>query len=640
MATRKALRHVLFNDNIHRGARRTLRKSDVGKAKELAERMGRQIIDSQLGDPTRHGLTTFPGLSSIHTDVSMGVEIRNAITDVTQEEEWVVTEKKLRAILDSGNPIEELCGFLKDSAGPRGQRLGAKVQILGEDEIVSIIHGFLEDPLGPTATSYHDSSGYVGLRKILAERSRCDVGEGLVAEDIFIGCGVSGVVRALYKTVLKPIETASHEKIDDLVTTITGGLKDIARKVGGIARKLGIDGLIDIRNWQSWKKVERKLADIREIVDERPEIIVPEACYPLYFAESTFAGAKIVDVRLRKEDGQLDLEELEKKITENTRVINLITVGNPIGIGMKKDVFVEALKIINRAGKDYGQPIFVVCDTIYEPFRMDREERIEPVRLHAQLYEEEGMDHVVVVDVSSISKMAAVPGGRVGWAKVSWLGETYREERDLFLKEYMVNVQNPLLTPSAATWQMATAEFFLRLDKEAGLREEYEEFKIARREECNRRVWGFIEGLEEINRKIMDEFNVSVPPIAFHPGYYVNGKMDRMRFNNFYVVFGFNGVYSPRDSEYSSARRIADFAGWNGEPGGGYAVPLFTPGSNFPFLVDDGDKQDYMRAVALFSDERREKVLQTIEAYARLIVGAWCRRNPEQRQEALNDNVG
>ncbi len=617
MTARKALRHVLFNDNIKRGASRTLRKTDVGRAKELAEQMGREIIDSQLGDPTRHGLTTYHHLSDMHTEVCISNEIRDAITDVTQHEKWAVTEKSLRALLEAEDPAERMCGFLDEQAGPRGEKLGSKVRLIGTERLVSTIERFLEDPLGPTATSYHDSSGYRGLREVLAKRSGCDVGDGITAENVFIGCGVSGVVRALFKTVLKPIETASHEKIGDLVTTITGTFKEITAK-------LGEDG----KSWLPWKKLQRKVADILEIVDERPEIIVPEACYPLYFAESTFAGAKIVDVRLRKEDGQLDLEELEKRITENTRVINLITVGNPIGIGMKKDAFVEALRLINRAAKDYSRLVFVVCDTIYEPFRMDRENRIEPVRLHAQLHEEEGMDHVVVVDVSSISKMAAVPGGRIGWAKVSWLGDTYREERDLFLKEYMVNVQNPLLTPSAADWQMATAEFFLRLDTDPEFREEYEKFKDDRRAECNRRVWKFIEGLEQINRKIMDEFGVSEPPLVFHPGYYVNGKMDRMRFNNFYAVFGFNKMYSPRDSEYSAARRIADFAAWNGEPGGGYAVPLFTPGSNFPFLVDDGDEQDYMRAVALFSDERREKVLLTIEAYSRLIVGARCRANP------------
>jgi aspartate/methionine/tyrosine aminotransferase len=640
MTTRKAVGHELFNDNIERGADKTLRRSDVKRGQQLGEWMGREMIDSQLGDPTRHGLTTYHVLNSIHTDVSMEGEIRSAITDIAQGMEEAEARKSLEAILEGEGRIQGLRSFMNEHLGSRGERLSDLAQIIGEERVTSAIQGFLDDPLGPSATSYHDSSGYIKLREILAKRPELGPGQEITADCVFIGCGVSGVVRAFYKTVLKPIETASHEKIDDLLTTVTGALKEIARKIGEIAGRLGIESLVDIRGWQQWKKAERKLADIREIVDDRPEIIVPEGCYPLYFAESAFAGAKITDVRLRKEDGQLDLEELEKKITENTRVINLITVGNPIGTGMKKDVFVEALKIINRAGKDYGKPIFVVCDTIYEPFRMDREERIEPVKLHAQLHAEEGMDHVVVVDVSSISKMAAVPGGRVGWAKVSWLGKTYEEERGQFLGEYMVNVQNPLLTPSAACWQMATEEFFVRLETDPELRKEYEEFKGGRRAECNRRVWGFIEGLEDVNKRIIEEFGVAVPPVVFHPGYYVKGKMDRTRFNNFYLVFGFNEVYSPRDSGYSAARRIADFAGWNGEPGGGYAVPLFTPGSNFPFLVDNGTNQDYMRAVALFSDERREKVLLTIEAYARLIAGAWCRRNPGQRQDASDGNPG
>lgn len=613
--SRKALRHVLFNDNIRRGGANTLRKSDVGKAEQLARGFGREIIDSQLGDPTRHGLTTYHRLNRIHTEICMGNEIRSAITDATQGEEWAKTREELGEVLKADDRVEAACGYLSAKMEARAADLSAKARLIGAERLSSIIGGFLADPLGATETSYHNSSGHAGLRRILAKRSGLGEGEGIDEGCVFIGCGVSGVVRALYKTLLKPMESASHEQIAELVNTITGTFRDVAGS-------LGEDG----RNSHPWRKLQRKVADILEIVDERPEIIVPDACYPLYFAESTFAGARIVNIRMRREDGQMDLEELERGINGNTRAINLITVGNPIGIGMRKDVFMEALRIANRAGKDYGQPIFVVCDTIYEPFRVDRSERIEPLRLHRDLHREGGMDHVVVIDVSSISKMAAVPGGRIGWAKVSWLGDAFREERDLFLNEYMVNVQNPMLTPSAADWQAAAAEFFERLETDAELRADYEAFKAGRREECRRRTCGFIEGLMAINDSVVKEFGVAEAPIVFHPAYRINGRMREGGLDNWYVVFGFNKTYAPRDAECSGARRLAEFAAWSGEPGGGYAVPIFTPGSNFPFLVDAEDGQDYMRAVALFSDERRWKVLRTIEAYAQLITEAWSRR--------------
>ncbi|NYZ73817.1 aminotransferase class I/II-fold pyridoxal phosphate-dependent enzyme [Candidatus Micrarchaeota archaeon] len=609
----------LFNENIGKGGKHTLRRTDVKWAENLAREFGRRIIDSQLGDPTMHGLPTYGRLNSIHTKVCIANEIRSAITETTQGQKWADTKTLLEGLLGDPDPVEATCRFLTENVatekkGTGGEGLAAKARIIGEKRLVPLLQEYCKNPLAPTETSYHNSSGNLRLRKILAKRSGLKDVEGIDENCVFIGRGVSGIVEALYKTILKPMESGSQERILGLGEEIKQIYPEIEDMLG------------ERKKETIWKTLKRRIADILQLTSERPEVIVPDACYPLYVAEGTFAGAKLVNVKMHREDGQLDLVELEKKITRHTRAVNLITVGNPIGVGMKREVFQDALRIINEKAKDFGRPIFVVCDTIYEPYRENRNERIEPLEVHRRMHDKKDMSHIVVIDVSSMSKMAAIPGQRVGWAKVSWLGDTFAEERTRFL-DYMVSVLNPQLTSTAMDWQIAVAELFERLESDTELKADYERFKAARAAECRRRTRGFIEDLMEINRSVIEEFGVADAPIVFHPSYRLNGSAKAASLDNWYVVFGFNERYVPRDLECSGARRLAEFAAWSGELGAGYAVPVFTPGSNFPFLVDEKDTQDYMRAVALFSDEKREDVKRTITAFSRLIVEAYKMRS-------------
>ena len=69
-------------------------------------------------------------------------------------------------------------------------------------------------------------------------------------------------------------------------------------------------------------------------------------------------------------------------------------------------------------------------------------------------------------------------------------------------------------------------------------------------------------------------------------------------------------------TELSQARRLADFA--IDTPGLG--IPLLTPGDAFLAQEFVGKGQEYIRAVALLSDDKREAVLGSIREFAEMAI--------------------
>ncbi|RLI23989.1 MAG: alanine aminotransferase, partial [Candidatus Hecatellales archaeon] len=68
------------------------------------------------------------------------------------------------------------------------------------------------------------------------------------------------------------------------------------------------------------------------MLEEGDEVLVPGPGYPPYTSLAKFFGAKPVPYRTVEEEGwQPDLEDLQAKITDKTRMIILINPNNPTG---------------------------------------------------------------------------------------------------------------------------------------------------------------------------------------------------------------------------------------------------------------------------------------------------------------------
>ncbi len=161
-------------------------------------------------------------------------------------------------------------------------------------------------------------------------------------------------------------------------------------------------------------------------------VVIPTWTYVSHLAEAALSQA---DVRLCdiNREGQVNISHVRNIIDENTRAVIFATVGNPLSTAMKPEVFDGILQVVGAKIKEYGHPIVVIADVIYEHFRRDRDAVIDPIQRALRL----GLE-VPVIEVSSFSKMMAIPGHRVGFFRMLWGPEwgssSFRDERGDFVK--------------------------------------------------------------------------------------------------------------------------------------------------------------------------------------------------------------
>lgn len=141
-------------------------------------------------------------------------------------------------------------------------------------------------------------------------------------------------------------------------------------------------------------------------VDEGNEILVPAPDYPLWTGAVTLSGGTPVHYRCDESNGwNPDLEDIESKITENTRAIVLINPNNPTGAVYSREVVRGIVDIARR------HQLAVMSDEIYEKIIFD-----DAVHHHAAEFTG---DDVLCLTFSGLSKAYRVCGYRAGWVMIS-----------------------------------------------------------------------------------------------------------------------------------------------------------------------------------------------------------------------------
>src|SRR5947207_13112370 len=99
---------------------------------------------------------------------------------------------------------------------------------------------------------------------------------------------------------------------------------------------------------------------ILALVDEGDEVIYPNPGFPIYESMINYVGGRGVPIRLHEErDFRLDVNELEKLITDRTKLIIMNSPHNPTGgVLNKRDIAQIAQAIGDRN-------IFILSDEIY-----------------------------------------------------------------------------------------------------------------------------------------------------------------------------------------------------------------------------------------------------------------------------------
>ena len=135
------------------------------------------------------------------------------------------------------------------------------------------------------------------------------------------------------------------------------------------------------------------------ILNPGEEVIVPTPAFPLYETIATTAGAKVVELDLKKTNFQITKEALESVITPKTKAIVLNSPNNPSGAVYSE----ESLAAVKAAV--LGKPIYVICDNVYQQLSM---EKLPDLSL-----DEELKDQILLCQ--SFSKPYAMTGWRVGY---------------------------------------------------------------------------------------------------------------------------------------------------------------------------------------------------------------------------------
>jgi aspartate aminotransferase len=140
---------------------------------------------------------------------------------------------------------------------------------------------------------------------------------------------------------------------------------------------------------------------ILALVNEGDEVIYPNPGFPIYESMINYVGGRAVPIRLREDrDFRLDVNELEKLVTDRTRLIIINSPHNPTGgVLNKRDIEQIAHAIGDRN-------IFVLSDEIYSRLIFDG--------THHSIMSEPGFKERTIL-LDGFSKSYAMTGWRMGY---------------------------------------------------------------------------------------------------------------------------------------------------------------------------------------------------------------------------------
>ena len=143
---------------------------------------------------------------------------------------------------------------------------------------------------------------------------------------------------------------------------------------------------------------------ISTLVNPGEEVIIPDPGFPTYTSAANFIGAKPVYVPLyEKNSFQLSPEDLEKSITDKTKLIIINSPANPTGSVMTK----EEIFHIAEIAKKYN--LYLLTDEVYSRLIFDSDKGFfSPATL------DECKERTIIIN--GFSKAFAMTGWRIGVA--------------------------------------------------------------------------------------------------------------------------------------------------------------------------------------------------------------------------------
>ena len=135
------------------------------------------------------------------------------------------------------------------------------------------------------------------------------------------------------------------------------------------------------------------------------EVLIPSPDYPLWTSCVSLSGGKPIHYLCdEKANWTPDLNDMDKKINENTKAIVIINPNNPTGALYSIDILKGILEIAKRHG------LLVLADEVYEKILYDEVKHTAIASLS---------DEVLCLTFNSLSKNYRACGYRAGWMVIS-----------------------------------------------------------------------------------------------------------------------------------------------------------------------------------------------------------------------------
>lgn len=143
---------------------------------------------------------------------------------------------------------------------------------------------------------------------------------------------------------------------------------------------------------------------LKTVLNPGEEVIVFAPYFLEYGAYVKNYDGKLVEISPDTETFQPDLEELERKITANTRAVIVNSPHNPTGVIYSEDTIKALAVILEKKQKEYGSVIYLISDEPYRELAYDGAE----VPYLTKYYKNTVVGY-------SYSKSLSLPGERIGY---------------------------------------------------------------------------------------------------------------------------------------------------------------------------------------------------------------------------------
>ena len=141
------------------------------------------------------------------------------------------------------------------------------------------------------------------------------------------------------------------------------------------------------------------------LLNNGDEVLIPAPDYPLWTAAVALSGGEPIHYKCDEENHWFpNVEDMENKITDNTKAIVLINPNNPTGSVYSKEILLDILALAKK------YKLIVFSDEIYDKILYDEAIHIPTASL---------TQDVLIITMGGLSKNYRIAGFRAGWMVLS-----------------------------------------------------------------------------------------------------------------------------------------------------------------------------------------------------------------------------